>query len=142
MPSTIVGVLLERHRDHIVLANGTQIFLDEGVTINPLPIGATLTILCTPQGDKKLAHYIRVNPDGVLVPRRSAEGRLPRRDGGGGVDCASEQAIAARVCVSRSTRGTPRQALCCPGGGPALGGPCNPPVLRSEKWWTILDLNQ
>src|SRR5438132_13694124 len=66
MPSTIVGVLLERHRDHIVLANGTQIFLDEGVPTNPLPIGATLTILCTPQGDKKLAHYIRVNPDGVL----------------------------------------------------------------------------
>jgi len=66
VPSTIVGVLLEWHRDHIVLANGTQIFLDEGVTTNPLPIGATLTILCTPQGDKKLAHYIRVNPDGVL----------------------------------------------------------------------------
>ena len=66
MPSTIVGVLLERHRDYIVLANGTQIFLDEGVTTNPLPIGATLTILCTPHGDKKLAHYIRVNPDGVL----------------------------------------------------------------------------
>ena len=66
MASTIVGVLRERHRDHIVLANGTQIFLDEGVTTNPLPIGATLTILCTPQGDKKLAHYIRVNPDWLL----------------------------------------------------------------------------
>ena len=66
MPSTIVGVLLEQHRDHIVLANDTQIFLNEGMTTDPLPIGATVTILCTPQGDKKLAHYIRVNPDGVL----------------------------------------------------------------------------
>lgn len=63
MASTIVGVLLERHRDHIVLANGTQIFLEEGVTANPLPVGATLTILCTVQGERKLAHYIRVNPD-------------------------------------------------------------------------------
>jgi hypothetical protein len=66
MPSTIVGVLLERHPDHIVLANGTQIFLEEGMTANLLPIGATLTILCTPQADKKLAHYIRVNPDWLL----------------------------------------------------------------------------
>jgi hypothetical protein len=63
MASTIVGVLLERHRDHIVLANGTRIFLEEGVTSNLLPVGATLTILCTVQGEKKLAHYILVNPD-------------------------------------------------------------------------------
>jgi len=63
MPSTIVGVLLERHRDHIVLGNGTQIFLEEGVTADLLPIGATLTVLCTPQRDKKLAHYICVNQD-------------------------------------------------------------------------------
>jgi hypothetical protein len=63
MASTIVGVLLERHRDHIILANGTQIFLEAGVTANLLPVGATLTILCTAQGDRKLAHYIRVNPD-------------------------------------------------------------------------------
>ena len=45
MPSTIVGVLLERHRDHIVLANGTQIFLDEGVTTNPLPARGTIGAL-------------------------------------------------------------------------------------------------
>jgi hypothetical protein len=63
MASTIVGVLLEQHRDHLVLSNGNQIFLDGGVTADLLPVGATLTILCTAQGDKKLAHYIRVDPD-------------------------------------------------------------------------------
>ena len=63
MASTIVGVLLECHPDHIVLSNGTQIFLDGSVTADLLPVGATLTILCTAQGDKKLAHYIRVDPD-------------------------------------------------------------------------------
>jgi len=63
MASTIVGVLLERHRDHLVLSNGIQIFFDGGVMADPLPVGATLTILCTVQGDKKLAHYIRVEPD-------------------------------------------------------------------------------
>jgi hypothetical protein len=63
MASTIVGVLLEQHPDHLVLSNGIQIFLDGGVTADPLPVGATLTMLCTAQGDKKLAHYIRVEPD-------------------------------------------------------------------------------
>jgi hypothetical protein len=66
MVSTIVGVLLERHLDRIVLANGTQIFLEEGVAADVLPVGATLTILCTAQGHKKLAHYISVNPDWLL----------------------------------------------------------------------------
>jgi hypothetical protein len=66
MASTIVGVLLECHRDHIILSNGTQIFLDGGVTVDSLPVGATLTILCTAQGDRKLAHYIRVDPDWVF----------------------------------------------------------------------------
>jgi hypothetical protein len=66
MASTIVGVLLERHRDHIVLANGIQIFLEEGIAADVLPVGATLTILCTVQGHKKLAHYISVNPDWLL----------------------------------------------------------------------------
>src|ERR1700682_4124854 len=66
MASTVVGVLLEHHGDHIVLANGSEIFLEEGVAASVLPVGATLTILCTAQADKKLAHYIRVNPDWLL----------------------------------------------------------------------------
>jgi len=99
MPSTIVGVLLERHRDDIVLTNGTQIFLEEGVTADLLPIGATLTVLCTPQGDKKLAHYIRVNSDGVLdaLEALAAGPDYPASPADGGRRQSMNEAVSPRT---------------------------------------------
>jgi hypothetical protein len=96
MPSTIVGVLLERYPDHIVLANGIQILLEEGMTANLLPIGATLTILCTPQGDKKLAHYIRVNPDRVFdaLEALAAGSDDPARPTDGGQRQSMDEAVS------------------------------------------------
>lgn len=42
----IVGILLERHSDHIILSNGTKIFLREGVSANHVPLGRSLTATC------------------------------------------------------------------------------------------------
>jgi hypothetical protein len=85
----IVGILLERHRDHIVLSNGTRILLKEGVSASRIPIGRSMTVTCTVQGGKKLAHSIRLNPDWLLdaleaaTPPRTARPvpvkRAPRR---------------------------------------------------------------
>ena len=105
MPSTIVGVLLERHVDNIVLANGVQVFLEEGVTANLLPVGATLTILCTAQGDKRFAHYIRVNPDWLLDSLEASAA---------GPDCPATPADASRrrsmdkALLPRRRAGRPR----------------------------------
>jgi hypothetical protein len=106
MASTIVGVLLEHHRDHVVLANGTQIFLEEGVAPNVLPVGATLTILCTAQGHRKLAHYISVNPDWLLdsVEALAAEPDCPSTLAGLEGDRSADQALSPRSRARRDRR--------------------------------------
>jgi hypothetical protein len=62
----IVGILWERHPDHIILSNGTQIFLGEGVSADHVPVGRSLTVECSVQHGKQLAVGIRLNPDWLL----------------------------------------------------------------------------
>ena len=62
----IVGVLLERHSDHIIFCNGTQVFLNEGVSAEHCPIGRSLTARCTIYDGKKFADEILLNPDWLL----------------------------------------------------------------------------
>src|ERR1700730_16550562 len=62
----IVGVLLERHSDHIIFCNGTQVFLKEGVSADHLPIGRSLTVRYTICDGKKFADEIVLNPDWLL----------------------------------------------------------------------------
>jgi hypothetical protein len=62
----IVGILLERHFDHIIFCNGTQVFLKEGVSVDHFPIGRSLTARCTIYDGKKFADEILLNPDWLL----------------------------------------------------------------------------
>ena len=62
----IVGVLLARYSDHIVFCNGTQVFLKEGVSVDHLPIGRSLTARCTIYDGKKFADEVQLNPDWLL----------------------------------------------------------------------------
>jgi hypothetical protein len=62
----IVGILRERHADHIILCNGTLLFLKEGVSLDDCPIGRSLTAKCTIADGKKVAEEIRLNPDWLL----------------------------------------------------------------------------
>jgi hypothetical protein len=67
MPGTaVVGILRERHSDHIVLSNGTAIFLVDGVSADHVPIGRSLTVTCTIRDGRTLATAIRLNPDWLL----------------------------------------------------------------------------
>lgn len=57
----IVGILRERHTDHIVLTDGTQIFLTEKQTAIGLNPGISLTVAYTAKKDgKKVADNIWV----------------------------------------------------------------------------------
>jgi hypothetical protein len=66
MTGTIVGILLERHPDHIVLSNGTKVLLKDSVSADHIPIGGSVSITCSVLGDEKLAHHIHLNPDWLL----------------------------------------------------------------------------
>ena len=61
----IVGILQERHPDHIVLSNGTLIFLKAGVSANHVAIGRSLTASMVHDG-KHLTDGVRLNPDWLL----------------------------------------------------------------------------
>jgi hypothetical protein len=61
----IVGILQERHPDHIVLSNGTLIFLKAGVSANHVAIDRSLTT-CTVHDGKHLTDGVRLNPDWLL----------------------------------------------------------------------------
>jgi hypothetical protein len=55
----IVGVLRERHADHIVLRDGTQVFLSAKQSANKFAIGTSLTVAYTvKKGGKKMADDI------------------------------------------------------------------------------------
>ena len=69
----IVGILLERHPEHIVLSNGTRVLLEEGMSANFIPIGRSVTVSCTEKGGMKLAHAIRLNPDWLLEALEEAD---------------------------------------------------------------------
>jgi hypothetical protein len=62
----IVGILQERHPDHIVLSNGTLIFLQQGVSASHVAIGRCLTASCTVHDGKHLTDGVRLNPDWLL----------------------------------------------------------------------------
>jgi hypothetical protein len=67
MPGTaVVGVLRERHSDHIVLSNGIAIFLLDGVSADHVAIGRSLTVTCTVHDGRTLATAIKLNPDWLL----------------------------------------------------------------------------
>ncbi len=68
----IVGILLERRPEHIVLSNGTKVLLKAGVSANHIPIGRSVTISCTVKGGAKLAHALRLNPDWLLEAAETA----------------------------------------------------------------------
>jgi len=55
----IVGVLRERHADHIVLRDGTRVFLSAKQTATEFAIGTSLTVAYTvKKGGKKMADDI------------------------------------------------------------------------------------
>lgn len=57
----IVGVLRERHKDHIVLTDGTEIFLTDKQTATGLNPGTSLTVAYTAKKDgRKVADNIWV----------------------------------------------------------------------------------
>jgi hypothetical protein len=64
--SALVGILRERHSDHIVLSNGTTIFLLDGVSADHVAIGRSLTVTYTVRDGRTLATAIRLNPDWLL----------------------------------------------------------------------------
>jgi hypothetical protein len=55
----IVGVLRERHADHIVLRDGTQVFLSAKQSASEFAIGTSLTVAYTvKKGGKKMVDGI------------------------------------------------------------------------------------
>lgn len=55
----IVGILRERHPDHIVLRDGTQVFLGPKQSASEFAIGISLTVSYTVKKDgKKMADSI------------------------------------------------------------------------------------
>jgi hypothetical protein len=55
----IVGTLREQHKDHIVLDNGTKIFLTSKQTAGGLSLGTSLTVAYTAKRDgRKVADSI------------------------------------------------------------------------------------
>jgi hypothetical protein len=55
----IVGILRERHADHIVLRDGTQVFLSAKQSASEFVVGTALTVAYTvKKGGKKLADNI------------------------------------------------------------------------------------
>lgn len=55
----IVGILQERHGDHIILRDGTQVFLTAKQSASDFAIGITLTIAYTLKKDgRKMADDI------------------------------------------------------------------------------------
>ena len=61
----VVGILRERHSDHIVLSNGTVMFLLDGVSADHVTLGRSLTVSCSVH-DGTLATAVQVNPDWLL----------------------------------------------------------------------------
>jgi hypothetical protein len=64
--AALVGILRERHPDHIVLSNGTAIFLLDGVSADHVAIGRSLTVTCTVHDGRTVATAIQLNPDWLL----------------------------------------------------------------------------
>ena len=62
----MVGVLMERHSDHVVLSNGVKIAVAEGLLPEGAEFGRSLTISYTADGDEKRAEDIQLVPDWLI----------------------------------------------------------------------------
>ena len=62
----MVGVLMERHPDHVVLSNGVKIAVAEGLLPEGAEFGRSLTISYTADGDEKRAEGIQLVPDWLI----------------------------------------------------------------------------
>jgi hypothetical protein len=62
----MVGVLMERHPDHVVLSNGVTIAVAEGLLPDGAEFGRSLTITYTIDGDEKRAVDIQLVPDWLI----------------------------------------------------------------------------
>jgi hypothetical protein len=62
----MVGVLAERHPDHVVLSNGVRIAVPEGLLPEGAEFGRSLTITYTIDGDEKRAEDIQLVPDWLI----------------------------------------------------------------------------
>ncbi len=54
----LIGTLTECHADHLIIS-GVKIEVTERASVDQFPIGATLTVAYTLQGDKRIAASIR-----------------------------------------------------------------------------------
>jgi hypothetical protein len=55
----VIGVLRERHKDHIVLDDGTKIYLTDKQTAGGISLGTSLTVAYTAKRDgRKIADNI------------------------------------------------------------------------------------
>jgi len=64
--TAIVGVLLERHPDHLLLSNGTKIFLGDAALPEDAEFGRSLAVTYTLENGKKQAETIELVPDWLL----------------------------------------------------------------------------
>ncbi len=62
----VVGILRERHSDHIVLSNGTVMFLLDDVSADHVALGRSLTVSCSVHDGRTLATAAQLNPDWLL----------------------------------------------------------------------------
>ena len=62
----MVGVLAERHPDHVVLSNGVKISVAEGLLPEGAEFGRSLTITYTTDGDENRAENIQLVPDWLI----------------------------------------------------------------------------
>lgn len=62
----MVGVLAERHPEHVVLSNGVKIAVAKGLLPEGAEYGRSLTITYTTDGDEKRAQDIQLVPDWLI----------------------------------------------------------------------------
>src|ERR1700738_4985262 len=62
----MVGVLAERHPEHVVLSNGVKIAVKEGLLPEGAEFGRSLTITYMTDGDEKRAEDIQLVPDWLI----------------------------------------------------------------------------
>jgi len=62
----MVGVLMERHPEHVVLSNGVKIAVAEGLLPEGAEFGRSLTITYTTDGDENRAEDIQLVPDWLI----------------------------------------------------------------------------
>ena len=59
----LVGILRVRHADHLVLHDGTQVFLTGTQTAREFPIGTSLTVAYTLKKDGRKIVFVHTTPE-------------------------------------------------------------------------------